>query len=101
MWILTILAVIAGAIFAVIQYSFSYWERKGILYIKPKFPFGNAGEIGRTKHLSTAFTEFYNELKGKGKYGGVYLTFRPVLVLTDLDLVKNVLVRDFNVFPNR
>jgi cytochrome P450 family 6 len=101
MFILTVLVLIVGAVYAYIHYSFTYWERKGIIHIKPKLPFGNAGQIGRTKHLSTAFTEFYNELKGKGKFGGVYLTFRPVLVLTDLDLIKNVLVRDFNIFPNR
>lgn len=98
--ILVILIILAIA-YQYIKYRFNYWKRKGIPYIEPEFPHGNAKGIGTTKHLSTAILDFYKELKEQGKFGGIYLPWSPLLMVTDLDLLRHVFIKDFEYFPNR
>ena len=52
-------------------------------------------------HSSQVFSKFYNELKGKGKFGGIYFFSNPVAFITDLDFLKCVLIKDFQYFQNR
>lgn len=97
----TILMGIVGILYLYMKNVYSYWERKGVPYIKPEFFYGNSREIGKTKPFSQVFAEFYQEYKKKEKFVGIYLAFRPALFLTDLDLIKAVLIKDFHSFPNR
>lgn len=48
--------------------------------------------------MSQLFQKFYNELKGRGPFGGMYFFTNPTVLATDLDFVRNVLVKDFNYF---
>lgn len=45
--------------------------------------------------------EFYKEMKGKGLFGGIYLSITPAIVALDLDFIKTVLVRDYTYFNSR
>lgn len=92
---------ICGFIFFYAKHLYSYWERKGIPFRKPKLFYGNCEEIGKTKSFSQVFAEFYNAYKNKEKFFGLFMGFKPMLFLTDLDLIKTVLIKDFNSFPNR
>nr|XP_023024022.1 probable cytochrome P450 6a23 [Leptinotarsa decemlineata] len=95
-------AVIAGVYFF-IKRIYSYWCRKGVEYIEPDFFYGNIKEMVHGK-ISTGglFKKFYDDLKSRGlKYGGCYTFFSPVLILVDLDLIKNILLKDFDNFINR
>lgn len=47
------------------------------------------------------FSKFYFELKEKGKFGGAYFFTKPVFFVTDLDLLKTVLIKDFQYFHDR
>lgn len=47
------------------------------------------------------FSKFYYDLKGKGKFGGIYFFTNPVAFVTDLDFLKNVLIKDFQYFQDR
>lgn len=81
--------------------TFEYWKTRGVPHIEPKFPHGNTAGLGTKFHTFAIVKKVYDELKDKGPVGGIYISFRPTAVITDLDLVKNVLVKDFNYFPNR
>lgn len=78
--------------------KFAYFYDRGVPFVRPSIPFGNFKNVGKTKHLSTALIEFYQDLKGKFPYGGVFLLIRPLVVVTDLELIKNILIKDFNYF---
>ncbi|XP_037952484.1 probable cytochrome P450 6a13 [Teleopsis dalmanni] len=39
--------------------------------------------------------------KGKAKYVGFYLFIRRTILILDLELIKNVLIKDYEYFPNR
>lgn len=47
----------------------------------------------KKSHAAEYFASFYNKLKGKGKFGGIYFFVKPVVLLTDLDFVKNVMIK--------
>ncbi|KAG5669761.1 hypothetical protein PVAND_000055 [Polypedilum vanderplanki] len=81
-----------------IQRRYSFFARLGVLHDKPKFPLGNMH--GKT-HPSEVFKQFYDKFCRKASAFGVYLFINPLFVITDLDLAKDVLIRDFEAFHNR
>ncbi|XP_075215407.1 uncharacterized protein LOC142321295 [Lycorma delicatula] len=84
-----------------IKYQFSYWNRKGFHHVTGKFPFGSLGDfILAKKWVAETIADIYKQGKGH-KYIGYYSFLSPALVVRDLDLIKNVLVKDFQYFSNR
>lgn len=45
--------------------------------------------------------DYYLKLKSHGPIAGVYLFYERFAIITDLDLVNRILVKDFNNFSNR
>lgn len=81
--------------------NFNYWKSRGVPNITPEFIYGNSKGLGTEYHTSDFMKRVYNEFKDKGPFGGVHISFRPTAIITDLDLIRNVLVKDFKYFPNR
>ncbi|CAD7079529.1 unnamed protein product [Hermetia illucens] len=93
--VVTLLAVV----YYYFQRKFSYWKSRGVPYIEPAFPMGNL-----SWKPSGNFREVFNELykaKGESPFVGAYFSMSPLVVATDLDFVKDVLVKDFNNFHGR
>lgn len=84
-----------------VQWRYSYWKRRGVPFVKPSFPFGNFQGIGTRVHIGSVFANYYNQFKGKFPYCGVYMFINPLAIATDLDLLKNILIKDFNYFADR
>lgn len=99
--LLSLLFASVASIFLYLKWKFSYWANKNVPYIKPRMPFGNIYGIGKSIHSSQLMRNFYNELKGKGPFGGIYFFFNPVVLATDLNFLKNVLIKDFSSFQDR
>lgn len=55
----------------------------------------------RKFHSSQVFSRFYTELKDHGKFGGIFFFTKPVILITDLDFLKTVLIKDFQFFHDR
>ncbi|XP_049816588.1 probable cytochrome P450 6a14 [Schistocerca nitens] len=77
-----------------------YWQRKGVPYLEPRFPFGNVynsfvGKTSRPMELNEAYLQF----KGQ-RFGGIYFFNRPGLVIVDPDLIRTILVKDFWTFQH-
>ena len=99
---LTILfgSIVAALIYLWHQWKFSYWQRHNVKFLKP-FPFlGNFKEMFQLKN---SFFLQINQLyrSTKEPVVGIYLLSRPALLVRDLDLIKRILVTDFNQFSNR
>lgn len=99
--ILCTLLLMVWILYAYTTQKFNYWRDKGVPYNKPSFPFGSTTNmfLGR-KHIGNVFNDFYNEFKD-APFFGVYEGRRPTLVLKDPDLIKHVLIKDFNCFYDR
>lgn len=102
-WLEAILVVIALSITLYYFWTakYNYWKDRNIPYIQPTFPFGNTKEfILSHKFLGLVFKDLYFQLKGH-KYGGVISVRRPLLILRDPDVIKQILTKDFNYFTDR
>lgn len=81
--------------------KFSYWDERGFDYIKPDFPFGNLKGVGYQIHFSQKTRDYYTRYKNKAQAIGLYFFTAPVVLITNLDVVKHVLVKDFGNFHDR
>lgn len=101
-FISSILAIVFLLAYVYAKWTFTFWKRHGIPYIEPEFPFGNVrAQFKKILSFGDQFTVFYNYFKSKGyKGGGVYMFVRPVFVPVDMNLIKNILQKDFNSFVN-
>lgn len=82
--------------------GFVYWYRKGISTVSPISLFGHfVNIIIKKEPLCLNVQHFYNAMKKKGKkFGGFYFLLRPTFVPTDLDLIKRMLINDFDHFTD-
>lgn len=62
---------------------------------------GNLGDVGTKSHIGEILIKYYEETKKLGlKISGLYFNMNPLLLVTDLDLIKRILIKDFDHFPN-
>lgn len=92
---------LVALIYYLIYRKTQYFQSRGVPCVEPEFYYGNSRGIGRDYHLCELVKKLYLKLKAKGPVAGLYLYTNPALMIMDLDLVKQVLVKDFNNFPNR
>lgn len=83
-----------------VQRRFKYWKGKNVPQAEPKFPMGNCQGMGSTTSIGLIVSRLYKKYKNE-KFVGMYLFWNPVLVVNDLNLIKNILVKDFNHFHDR
>lgn len=84
-----------------IRKKFLFFEDRGILHEKPSFPLGNLKGAGKDFHIAIKVRENYEKFKAKAPLYGMYFFINPNFIITDLELVKHVLVKDFSTFQNR
>jgi len=100
-FVLSLLAVAVAAAFYFVRSKFLFFEELGFLYRKPQFPFGNLKGVGTKIHMVEALDDLYKEMKGKAVAFGMFFSVKPIVTITDLDVVKHILIKDFDNFHNR
>lgn len=94
-------AMVLGLLYSYLTWSYSYWSKRNIPYLEPTFPFGNVQDLFLARVDSGRFYErFYKQFKSH-KYGGIFELGKPTLIVTDLDMVKQILTKDFAYFMDR
>uniref|UniRef100_A0A2Y9D1N4 Cytochrome P450 n=1 Tax=Anopheles dirus TaxID=7168 RepID=A0A2Y9D1N4_9DIPT len=99
--ILISIVMVSFAVYLLIDKRFQYWSNRNVPQAKPELIFGNVREVSRTVHLADKFRQIYDDMKGKHPFVGIYLFFKPVALITDLELLKCVFVKDFQYFHDR
>ena len=99
--LIILISVIIGLIYYYFKRQYQYWEDRGVPFVQPKIPYGNLQGRKRKLHSSEVFNKFYYELKGKGSVGGIYFFTSSVVFATDLEFIKNIMVKDFQYFHDR
>ncbi|KAK9501328.1 hypothetical protein O3M35_012064 [Rhynocoris fuscipes] len=81
--------------------NFNYWESRGVHCQKPGFLFGNLKDrVFLNKSFHEFVRDFYQEMKEK-PYAGMYEGTLPVLCIIDPEIIKLVLVKNFDHFMDR
>lgn len=94
-----------GAVLLALYYyytsTFDYWKVRNIVGPRPVVLAGNLGEIlFRKMSISDKLKQMYDEYKNEPVFG-IFEGMKPVLVINDLDLIKDVLIKDFSLFVDR
>ena len=84
-----------------ITQTWSYFADKNVFYIKPSFPGGSIPELlTKSKSLIDVFKSHFAQTLHLPYYG-VYFMRMKFLVINDLDLMKQIMVKDFDHFVDR
>ncbi|XP_033154280.1 probable cytochrome P450 6a14 [Drosophila mauritiana] len=81
--------------------TYTYWARMGVPHERPLPVIGNSKGIGTKYHLRDISKRIYDKFKGQAPIAGMFLFFKRTAVVTDLDLIKQVLIKDFHYFQDR
>ncbi|PSN29383.1 hypothetical protein C0J52_26972 [Blattella germanica] len=89
------------SMFHLVEKNFGYWKKLGVPYVKPRAIVGNFGQVLIQKvDMTTHLKQLYLQTRDK-PYVGIYSFDRPSLLVNDLDITKNMLVKDFQHFTDR
>ncbi|XP_030369208.1 probable cytochrome P450 6d4 [Scaptodrosophila lebanonensis] len=96
-----ILASLVAVAWQYVKHHYSYWQHIGFPYDKnSKIPFGCLGSVcRREKSMGMAVYDVYR--RSKEKFLGVYMLFRPAVLVRDPELAGRVLAQDFASFHDR
>lgn len=78
--------------------KFSFWNRYGFKTLPAKIPFGSIAGMGFTEHSSHFMIREYEKYKNQGPAFGLYFLVNPALVITDPQLIKDIVVGNFENF---
>jgi len=103
--LILVLVVYLSAIFIALYLyftrNFKFWQKLGIPYVKPTPFVGNLKECAFQKvNIGKHLQHIYEEHSDK-PYVGIFSFDKPILLVRDLELVKNILVKDFQNFRDR
>ncbi|XP_020799740.1 probable cytochrome P450 6d4 isoform X1 [Drosophila serrata] len=84
-----------------IRNHYEYWERRGFPIEKGSgIPFGCLDSVWRQeKSMGLAIHDIYR--KSKERFVGIYLLFRPGVLVRDAALARRILAQDFTSFHDR
>lgn len=81
--------------------NFDYWKKRNIPFVEPQLLFGNFREVFLYRiNIGVHLQNLYNKMK-KHRFFGIFILDKPVLIISDPELVKSILVKDFNTFADR
>ena len=83
--------------------SFDKWKQEGIAHDEPTFPFGTHNILAQKHHLIEHLHCDYQKFKigQKLKVHGWFLFGKPALSINDVEILKQIQVKDFNHFVDR
>ncbi|XP_058460188.1 probable cytochrome P450 6a14 [Malaya genurostris] len=105
--LITVLYLLAPAVLAFYLYvrrKYNYWADRNIPHVPGAFPMGSFNGMGSKIHFTEILDQAYKKFQKTGSShaaSGMYLGLNPMLLIHDLDLVKQILVKDFNNFRDR
>lgn len=97
---LSLLVTLVVSAFLYVKNAFAYWKRRSVPYKSPSFPFGNfASAFLKKKSFGEALADLYSETNEP--FQGVFITFQPALLVRDPNIIKDILIKDFQSFNHR
>ena len=89
------------ALYLYVRRCNNYWDKHGIVTVKTNFFFGTQFDFltGR-RSVEQVHHDIYKSAPNE-PYVGIYSVLRPVLLIRDPELIRQITVTDFSYFNNR
>ncbi|KAL2738804.1 cytochrome P450 6k1-like isoform X1 [Vespula squamosa] len=98
----TILLLSLITIYSYVKYKLSYWNRRGVKYPPIHSIFGNFKDtVMFRKPPGIVLQDIYDSADRDDPYIGFYIFHKPALMLRDMTLIKQIMIKDFDVFSDR
>lgn len=86
----------------VIRYKLSYWKRRGVESLPTDLIFGNFKDAVLFRsppgwHIG----QLHKAARPDAPFVGMYIFHKPCLLLRDPEIIKQIMIRDFDNFPDR
>ena len=95
------LSAIFIALYLYFTRNFTFWQKLGIPYVNPTPFVGNLKDsVFQKVNIGTHLQKIYEENSDK-PYVGIFSFDKPILLIRDVELVKNILVKDVQFFIDR
>lgn len=95
--LLTLLVLLVSWIYSWSKKKYDHFKELNVPFRKPTFPLGNVGSFTeKTTNVMVWFKDIYLEYRETHPFVGIFVGFEPVVVVTDLDIIKCILtIRDY------
>lgn len=92
---------VATLVYFYAKRTYTYWERKGFKYLPDfNYIFGHFQSTLTAKEFSGDFiTRIYRSTTEP--FIGIYSILRPILVVRDPELIRSIIIKDFQYFSDR
>ncbi|XP_014475126.1 PREDICTED: cytochrome P450 9e2-like [Dinoponera quadriceps] len=80
---------------------FHYFKRHNVIHVLPFSIFGDLWPIIFRQISFAAYIQKLYTSKPDAKYFGAYAMMKPIIFLRDPEIMKEVLIKNFDAFPNR
>ncbi|KAF5291535.1 hypothetical protein FQR65_LT01848 [Abscondita terminalis] len=100
MWHLAVFGIALFLYFLLIK-PLKYWKERNVPFVKPLPLFGNViDNVFKRKSTSELSLELYRAFPNH-RYVGIYKFRQPQLMIRDLDLIRQITIKDFDHFTDR
>ncbi|XP_017468126.1 PREDICTED: cytochrome P450 6a2-like [Rhagoletis zephyria] len=100
-----VLVACVSAFISTVAYLFwrrmNYWRQRGIPHDEPSYLYGSFHRLTKAFGYSEILRSMYERFKYSGPFCGYYFFQRPAVMVLDMELVKNILIKDFANFSDR
>ncbi|EJY57790.1 AAEL017297-PA [Aedes aegypti] len=94
--LLTILVLLIAYASHLLRRQIRFFKDRNVPHIPASFEL-----LDKTIHPAKHFLRWYKQFKGQYPLTGVIMFIKPIAIPLDLDLIKRILVKDFQYFQNR
>uniref|UniRef100_U5ENJ2 Putative cytochrome n=1 Tax=Corethrella appendiculata TaxID=1370023 RepID=U5ENJ2_9DIPT len=98
--LLIFVLILSALLYFYTKKKYNFWTDRNVIHPTPKFPYGNLSEFNG-QHFGLGLHKLYQKYKGKLNFFGIYIFLRPATVILDLDLAKQILIKDFQHLTDR
>lgn len=99
--ILLIFSSLFATLYLWMKWKHTYWQRRGIRSLPAHWFFGHFKDaILMRRPAGVVLGELYQQANDEDDVLGIYILFKPFLLVRNPELIKRIMIKDFNVFPN-
>ncbi|XP_068622686.1 cytochrome P450 6B5-like [Battus philenor] len=100
-YLLVFVITVFGILYYYFTRTFNYWKKRGIVGPKPLPFYGNLKEtVLRREPIAMTMKKIYDTFSNE-KVVGIFRLTTPCLLLRDTNLIKHVMIKDFDLFDDR
>ncbi|XP_068622758.1 cytochrome P450 6B5-like [Battus philenor] len=101
LFIIVTLITLLGVLYYYFTRTFNYWKKRGVAGPKPVALFGNLKESTlRREPIALTIKKIYDQFPNE-KVVGIYRLTTPCLLIRDAEIIKYVMIKDFDLFVDR